>query len=105
MPEIEISIGGRVFGVACQEGEEHYLQAAAQQLDNEASVLVKQMGRLSESRLLLMAGLMLADRSGGHRDLQPEPTGQPAEQGTRVGQLGSRDSRHDPFLVTERALC
>ncbi len=89
MPEVEISIGGRVFGVACQEGEEHYLQAAAQHLDNEASVLVKQMGRLSESRLLLMAGLMLADRTSGIQDQLQELKDKLAAQETLIGELRS----------------
>ncbi|SDY02733.1 cell division protein ZapA [Citreimonas salinaria] len=63
--EIEITIGGRSFEVACQEGEEQYLHAAARMLDNEASVLIDQIGRIPESRMLLMAGLMLADRTVG----------------------------------------
>jgi cell division protein ZapA len=63
--EVEISIGGRSFGVACEEGEERFLHAAAALLDAEASVLVQQMGRIPEARMLLMAGLMLADRTGG----------------------------------------
>jgi cell division protein ZapA len=68
MPEVEISIGGRIFEVACQQGEEHYLQAAAKLLDGEASHLTNQMGRLSEGRMLLMAGLMLADKTAGMDD-------------------------------------
>ena len=65
MPDVTITIGGRNFDVACQEGEEHFLQSAAQLLDNEASVLTEQIGRLPESRMLLMAGLMLADKTAG----------------------------------------
>lgn len=65
MPDIKITIGGRVFDVACQVGEEHYLQSAARMLDAEAAVLVGQIGRLPESRMLLMAGLMLADKTAG----------------------------------------
>ena len=65
MPEVEISIGGRFFEVACQDGEEHYLHSAAKLLDNEAKTLTAQMGRLSEGRLLLMTGLMLADKTSG----------------------------------------
>ena len=57
MPEIQIIIGGREFEVACQEGEEHYLQTAAQMLDGEAAVLANQIGRMPESRMLLMAEL------------------------------------------------
>ncbi|MDO6457622.1 MULTISPECIES: cell division protein ZapA [Celeribacter] len=65
MPEVKISIGGREFEVACQAGEEHFLKAAAQLLDNEASVLSSQIGRLPAERMLLMAGLMLADKTAG----------------------------------------
>ncbi len=65
MPEVTIKIGGRDFTVACQEGEEHYLQAAAALLDAEASVLAAQIGRMPEARMLLMSGLMLADKSAG----------------------------------------
>ena len=65
MPEINIEIGGRTFQVACQTGEEHFLQTAAKLLDNEASVLADQIGRMPETRMLLMAGLMLADKTAG----------------------------------------
>ncbi|WP_022703505.1 cell division protein ZapA [Pseudorhodobacter ferrugineus] len=68
MAELEITIGGRSFMVACQEGEEHFLQTAAAMLDTEAQPLVTQMGRLPEGRMLLMAGLMLADRTASVED-------------------------------------
>lgn len=68
MPEVQIEIGGRKFEVACQEGEEHYLHSAAAMLDAEASVLAEQIGRLPEARMLLMAGLMLADKTAGVED-------------------------------------
>jgi cell division protein ZapA len=68
MPEIDISIGGKVFQVSCQPGEEHFLRGAAQMLDNEAQPLMAQMGRLPESRMLLMAGLMLADKTAAVED-------------------------------------
>lgn len=65
MPEITIHIGGRDFAVACQDGEEPFLQAAAAMLDGEAQSLTGQLGRMPEARMLLMAGLMLADRTAG----------------------------------------
>lgn len=68
MPEVRIDIGGRAFEVACQDGEEHFLHAAAALLGAEAEVLVGQMGRLPEARMLLMAGLMLADKAAGFED-------------------------------------
>ena len=68
MPDLEITIGGRSFTVSCQPGEEHFLQGAAAMLDTEATPLVAQMGRLPESRMLLMAGLMLADKTAAVED-------------------------------------
>ena len=68
MPEVEIEIGGRRFEVACQLGEEDYLISAASALDKQASNIGEQVGRLSESRMLLMAGLMLADETGNLKD-------------------------------------
>jgi cell division protein ZapA len=68
MPEVTIEIGGRAFEVACQEGEERYLHAAAKLLDEEAAVLSAQVGRVPEARMLLMAGLMLADKTAGLQD-------------------------------------
>lgn len=66
--EIEIKIGGRSFEVACQKGEEQYLLTAARMLDTEAQVLVDQIGRMPEPRMLLMSGLMLADKTAGLED-------------------------------------
>lgn len=68
MPEVEVHIGGRAFEVSCQAGEEHYLHSAAKMLDIEAAVLASQIGRLPEARMLLMAGLMLADKTAGVED-------------------------------------
>lgn len=68
MPDLEVTIGGRGFQVSCQPGEEQFLQAAARMLDIEARPLMTQMGRLPEARMLLMAGLMLADRTAALED-------------------------------------
>lgn len=68
MPEVNIQIGGRTFEVSCQAGEESYLQAAAAMLNEEAQVLSDQIGRMPEGRMLLMSGLLLADRTAAHED-------------------------------------
>ena len=67
MPDIDIIIGGRSFQVTCQPGEEHFLRAAAAMLDSEAQPLLASMGRLPEARLLLMSGLMLADKAAADK--------------------------------------
>lgn len=63
MPEQTITIGHKDFSVVCQPGEEPYLIAAAEMLDAEARTLLEQIGRVPAERMLLMAGLMLADKT------------------------------------------
>ena len=61
MPELVLEIGGSAFEVACEEGQEKSLQYAARLLDIEASRVTESIGRSTEKRMLLLAGLMLAD--------------------------------------------
>ncbi|WP_439560170.1 cell division protein ZapA [Roseinatronobacter sp.] len=68
MPEQTIIIGHKEFQVACQPGEEGFLLAAAEMLDAEARTLLDQIGRVPAERMLLMSGLMLADRTAGVED-------------------------------------
>lgn len=60
MPELNLEIGGRVYEVACEAGEETALERAAKLLDAEAT-RVGDAGRATEKRMLLLSGLMLAD--------------------------------------------
>ncbi|WIV51832.1 cell division protein ZapA [Marivivens sp. LCG002] len=84
MPQVEIKIGGRVFEVACQEGEEQFLHSAAAMLDIEASSLSAQIGRMPEARMLLMSGLMLADKTAGLEDRLREAEAKIAEMQARL---------------------
>ena len=68
MPELDVTIAGRNFQVSCQPGEEHFLRSAAAMLDAEAAPLLDQLGRLPDGKMLLMAGLMLADKTAAVED-------------------------------------
>jgi cell division protein ZapA (FtsZ GTPase activity inhibitor) len=68
MSQVTIKIGGRSFDVVCQEGEENYLKTAAAMLDEEAQKLESAGARITESRMLLMAGLLLADRTAASEE-------------------------------------
>jgi cell division protein ZapA len=63
MPEVTIKIGQRPYTVNCPAGDEPQLQKAREALDAEASSLLAQVGRVPEAQMLLMSGLMLADRT------------------------------------------
>ena len=103
MPQIEISIGGRSFEVACQEGEEHYLQSAAAMLDTEAGHLSSQIGRMPEARMLLMAGLMLADKTAGLEDKVKQADTRIAQLQAQIDTLEARpaDRVEVPVVPTE----
>ncbi|MEO9651672.1 MAG: cell division protein ZapA [Roseobacter sp.] len=97
MAEIRVSIGGRDFDVACQEGEEHYLQTAAKLLDDEARVLSDQVGRMPEARMLLMAGLMLADKTASVEDRIAEVQAKLDERDSELNAL--KQSQAEPEKV------
>jgi cell division protein ZapA len=103
MPQIEISIGGRSFEVACQEGEEHYLQSAAAMLDTEAGHLSSQIGRMPEARMLLMAGLMLADKTSGLEGKVKQADTRMAQLQAQIDTLEARpaDRVEVPVVPTE----
>ena len=90
MPQVEIVIGGRSFEVACQAGEESYLQSAAAMLNIEAEHLSSQIGRMPEARMLLMAGLMLADKTAGLEDKVKQADAKMAELQAEIDALQAR---------------
>ena len=62
MTELEISIGGRIFSVACDNEEQEKVKQAAALINEEADSIQSQLGRLPESKMLLLSALMIADR-------------------------------------------
>ena len=62
MTELEISIGGRIFSVACDNEEQEKVKEAAALINEEADSIQSQLGRLPEAKMLLLSALMIADR-------------------------------------------
>jgi cell division protein ZapA len=62
MTELEISIGGRIFSVACDNEEQEKVREAAALINEEADAIQSTLGRLPESKMLLLSALMIADR-------------------------------------------
>ena len=59
---IDLTIAGRTYQVACREGEEESLQAAARMVDAKSREALSGLGTLSEARQFLFASLLLADQ-------------------------------------------
>lgn len=68
MADVEFTIGSKNYTLACPDGEERLLKRAAALFDGEAQQILQQAGRMPEPRLLLLAGLMLADRFSSLED-------------------------------------
>ncbi|MDO5656815.1 MAG: cell division protein ZapA [Paracoccus sp. (in: a-proteobacteria)] len=68
MADVSFRIGHKDYTLHAQDGEEKLLMRAAEMLDAEAQSLISQAGRMPEARLLLVAGLMLADRMSSLED-------------------------------------
>ena len=61
MAELAVMIGGRVYRVACDEGEEARLGDLAQLVDAKISGMRQRFGEIGDQRLTIMAALTLAD--------------------------------------------
>jgi len=72
---IDLNIAGRTYQVACREGEEENLRAAARLVDCKSREALAGLGTLSEARQFLFASLLLADQliEGRPDAVPPEP--------------------------------
>ncbi len=61
MGQVKVAIGGRSYPLSCGDGEEEHISALAAHLAAKADELTAVIGTMSEPRLLLMAGIQVAD--------------------------------------------
>ena len=74
MAQLDLFIAGRNYQIACREGEEENLKAAARLVDAKSREALSGLGSLSESRQLLFASLLLADQIVDNQSgLSPAP--------------------------------
>jgi cell division protein ZapA len=85
LSNVELSIGGRSFAVACAEGEESHIAGLGRMIDAKLAAMGDVSGQ-SESRVLLFAALLLADEVHDLRLNPPSPAA-----GDDAGVLGALD--------------
>ncbi len=61
MSQVNVTINGRQFRMACEDGEEEHLARLAEDLDARISRLRLRFGEIGDTRLTVMAALTLAD--------------------------------------------
>ncbi|NIX77916.1 cell division protein ZapA [Microvirga terricola] len=61
MPQVAVSIAGRVYRIACAEGEEQHLEGLAAAFDSKIEEMRATFGEIGDMRLHVMAAITLAD--------------------------------------------
>ncbi len=61
MAQVDVSVNGQSYRIACEDGQEDRLVDLAAMVDEKVLGLVNQIGQVGSNRLLVMAALIIAD--------------------------------------------
>lgn len=61
MAQVSVTINGRAYQIACDDGQEEHLRQLAGYIDRRVAELVAAMGQIGDMRLLVMVSLLIAD--------------------------------------------
>ena len=61
MAHVSVTINGRQYRMACDDGQEHHLARLAHDLDQRIAQLRSTFGEIGDMRLTVMAALIIAD--------------------------------------------
>ncbi len=101
MGQVNVEIGGRIYPLSCRDGDEAHLTELADGIADKAENLTRSLGPMSESRLLLMAALMVADELHDLRNGKlPSwaPARQPEPDPARTRKLADLATRAETLL-------
>jgi cell division protein ZapA len=97
MAQVTIRINGYSYSVGCQDGEEEHLQAMAGEVERRIESIKVAAGPSGESRMLVMAALLMADDLYEMRQAlkaaqaaQPMAVQAEPKLGRRLGKLARR---------------
>ncbi len=68
MAVVSVTVNGRVYEIGCDDSQSGRIQQLGRMVDDKAQELLRQIGTVPDSRLLVMVGLMLADELTEARD-------------------------------------
>jgi cell division protein ZapA len=61
MAHVSVTIDGRQYRMACEDGQETHLMGLAEDLDRRIEGLRRRFGEIGDTRLIVMAALTVAD--------------------------------------------
>ena len=62
MGQVNVTISGKIYRMACDDGQEEHLESLGEQLSDTIELLRSQFGEIGDQRLTVMAAITLADR-------------------------------------------
>ena len=90
MAQVTLSVNGRPYVVGCEDGQEAHLTELARLFDVQVQQVSKDVGQLGETRLFLMAALLLADELS---DLRGRLAGLQADHARLQSEAGTVEGR------------
>jgi cell division protein ZapA len=90
MPQVNVTIAGKAYRMACGEGEEPHLIELAQLYDGKIDEMRQAFGEIGDMRLHVMAALMVADEVS---DLRQRLSRLETEIAALQGDAGASDKR------------
>lgn len=61
MGQVNVTISGKTYRMACDDGQEEHLEDLGRQLGDTIELLRSQFGEIGDQRLTVMAGIMVMD--------------------------------------------
>ena len=61
MAQVVVTINGRSYRIACEDGQEEHLVHLSEFVSDKVRELVTAVGQIGDTRLLVMASLLVAD--------------------------------------------
>jgi cell division protein ZapA len=93
MAQISLTVNGRPFAVACDDGQEARIRRLGQYVDAKVAEFVGSLGQVGEARLLLLAALIIADElADANEALRLERSGSRAAQAEAIAAAGAAAS-------------
>ena len=97
MAEIDVTVNGHKYRMACEDGEEDHLISIANHLNAHATRLANELGQVGETRMMLMAGLLVGDELSDALDrveeLEKESTAAQSASGASSAAIGKATKR------------
>lgn len=62
MAQVNLTVNGRVYRIACGDGEEEHLAELGERFEEAINELRSELGEIGDQRLMVMAGILMTDR-------------------------------------------